>query len=121
LTWRALVGKVTLVTGDTNVRVTREDGVTDRLRGYELFIDGQRAGELLPGRSVTVPCMPGTHTIKLRLDWSGSGEVTCTAAEGQTAEFTCRPRRRGLASFVSFVETIARRDRWIVLERTTAG
>jgi hypothetical protein len=49
-----------------------EDDARDRGRSYRIEIDGTRVGTLRRGETARYPVAPGTHTVRARIDWTGS-------------------------------------------------
>jgi hypothetical protein len=49
-----------------------EDDARDRGRSYRIEIDGRRVGKLRRGETAKYPVTPGTHTVRARIDWTGS-------------------------------------------------
>ena len=84
-------------------------------RDYTVLLDGQRVGKIAAGQSCEYPLTPGEHTIRLRIDWTGSKTLPFDLGAGETKDFCCRPRPALLAA-VEFVRSIVQRDRWIILE-----
>jgi hypothetical protein len=41
----------------------------DRLRSYKISIDGRRRGRIKAGERLRLDVQPGTHEIRLRMDW----------------------------------------------------
>ena len=68
----------------------------DRYRRYKVLLDNQLVGCLRWGESRSFDVLPGLHTLRLRIDWSGSPERHPHLAPGETATFVCRPSGYGL-------------------------
>jgi hypothetical protein len=49
-----------------------EDDARDRGRRYRIEIDGTRVGTLGRGETAKYRVAPGSHTVRARIDWTGS-------------------------------------------------
>lgn len=49
-----------------------EDDARDRGRNYRIEIDGTRVGTLERGETAKYRVSPGRHTVRARIDWTGS-------------------------------------------------
>ena len=78
------------------VEVTRKAGATAQLRDFRLLVDDQEVGRLGEADKKRVSLMPGTHTVRLRIDWCGSREVTIEPRAGEVVELACRAPGLGL-------------------------
>lgn len=47
-------------------------GRTARIRAARVYVDGQMVGRLLPEESVRLALPAGEHTLRARMDWTGS-------------------------------------------------
>lgn len=73
--------------------LTRPTGYkTDRLRPYQVFIDGQKVGQIKSGQSATFEVQPGEHELRLKVDWGASEALTVDLGESDEAAFVCGPR-----------------------------
>jgi hypothetical protein len=89
----------------------------DRLRTYRVLLDGTEVARLANGTSTNVSIAPGAHTLRLKLDIVGSTEQQFDAAPGQQVEFVCRAGVHPFFAWITFIEGLWRRDKWINLER----
>ena len=93
------------------VRVRRPPGgLRDRWRSYSVLVDGRCSGRLRRGGTVTVPVAPGPHVVQVRIDWTGSEEVTVTVADGEVVSLTASPG----TPIGTFAE-LPSRTRWVRL------
>lgn len=75
------------------IELTRPDGYkTDRLRAYQIYIDGQKAGKIKSGETKTFNVAPGRRQLRLKQDWAASEKQQVDLGEGDRAEFICAPR-----------------------------
>lgn len=51
------------------LKVTRDEGWSDRIRKYRILIDGEEAGRIAQGEELEIPVSPGTHTLVAKVDW----------------------------------------------------
>ena len=76
------------------IRVTRErTGWRDGGRAYTVLVDGVSVGKIRRGECLETKVTSGDHTVQMKLDWETSGEWGIGLANGETAEFVCRPGR----------------------------
>lgn len=65
---------------------------TDRLRRYEVVIDGVIVGRLANGESSVFEVPVGAHDVFLKIDWCRSEKVALDLVVGQKAILRCRGR-----------------------------
>ena len=84
------IGGMTVIATLTVVR----PGVTgiDRARAYEILIDGKPKGTVRSGRELSVALQPGRHTVRARLDWTGSEIVPVHLGPGATVRMRVQAR-----------------------------
>ena len=56
----------------SKLRFRRPTFYPDRLRKYQLFIDGLQVGEISAGSQVEIPTAAGRHEIMAKIDWCSS-------------------------------------------------
>jgi hypothetical protein len=107
------------------VRIVR--GIADRAdvrRQYRVLIDGAEVGRVGDGQSVEFDVQPGDHTIRLKIDTTGSPELSFSAGEGDTVSFSCYSAsatpsgQYGLGHLASLLRVALSKDKAIVLERS---
>jgi hypothetical protein len=101
------------------ISVERDDQpFRDRLRSYEIVLDGETVGRVKRGETVDVVADAGHHELHLTIDWARSPSVEFDLAEGQECLIRCwsnvSPRR------ARYFMTQGR-DEWIGLEMVDAG
>jgi hypothetical protein len=72
----------------------RDAGYQDRLRAYQVMLDGEEVGRVKRGESVTVDAAPGAHRLQLKIDWCLSKPIELQVAPGQDAYFECWPNSK---------------------------
>jgi len=74
------------------IRVEREAGPwADRMREYEIVIDGSSAGTLGAGQRCEFAVSAGDHEIRARSDWGASVSVRASLSEADELTLVCRP------------------------------
>jgi hypothetical protein len=63
----------------------------DRFRAYRLEIDGEPVGEVRYGKEILVETRPGARTVRARIDWTGSEELTLDLVEGEAFSIRVEP------------------------------
>ena len=76
---------------DSVIRVRRLPGYKDRLRSYSVHIDGVSHGKLKDNETLEFPLAPGTHTVQIRISWTGSRMVTVDLQPGESIQMTTDP------------------------------
>jgi hypothetical protein len=95
------------------IRLTRKPTRwRDRGRRYVVLIDGEVVGKIKQGATADFAVEPGGHSLRLKIDWMGSDEITVRADEGQVVALTCAPSGSGA---VAPIELVRRGKPWITL------
>jgi hypothetical protein len=77
------------------VTITREQGyIVDRLRSYNVFLDGERMFQIYEGEFKQITMSPGVHSLSLRVDWCRSRTLTFDASSGESTALWCWPSAR---------------------------
>ena len=63
----------------------------DRVRAYRILIDGTEAGRVRRGATWKLAVPPGSHRMRLAIDWGRSREAGFDVRPGETARFRCGP------------------------------
>lgn len=77
------------------ITVQRTTSYADRLRAYKIKIDDVVVGKVKARDSVTMPIIPGRHSIVLRIDWCGSETIDFEVQPGQHVIFECGSSLQG--------------------------
>lgn len=73
--------------------LTRPTGYkTDRLRPYQIYIDGQKVGHIKPGQAEAFEVPAGQHELRLKVDWGASEALKVDLGENDEEKFVCGPR-----------------------------
>lgn len=67
---------------------------SDRLRAYQVYIDGQKMGQIKPDETEIFDVPPGRHELRLKIDWGSSETLQVDLGEHDVAKFVCGPRIR---------------------------
>ena len=89
----------------------------DRVRRYVILVDDLQIGEISDGETKTIDIEPGHHTLRLKIDWTGSEDVLFDVGDGQSVNFRCGPRVKAAFAVVGLLQSVVQRDKWILLER----
>lgn len=73
----------------------------DRLRAYQVYIDGQKIGQIKPGETEAFEVPPGQHALRLKIDWSASETLQVELGENDEARFVCGPRLKRNADTIA--------------------
>ncbi len=65
------------------LKVRRDWQYADSLRDYHIIVDGHRLADIEPACEVDLSLAPGTHTIKFKIDWVESPEISLDFPSGQ--------------------------------------
>ena len=77
----------------TAIKITREPGGwRDRLRAYEVWVNGEKRAEIRAGEQRVIDVAPGPVEIFLKLDFVRSRIVRLDVLEGAEPHLHCRPR-----------------------------
>ena len=76
------------------VTVRRLDSSSASLRRFTISIDGEQVARIKQGQTVTFEVDPGTHIIRVRMDWDRSEKIEFMAVAGRTVYFVCEWRKR---------------------------
>ncbi|MFS0861944.1 hypothetical protein [Fredinandcohnia sp. 179-A 10B2 NHS] len=83
----------------TNLVFDRENQFANKMRKYKIFLNDEEVGEIKNGEQKEIKVQPGSYKVKLKIDWCESKEIQINAVEGQTIQFQCGSRLRGLKVF----------------------
>jgi hypothetical protein len=67
-------------------------GWTDRARKYGVHVDGEERGKLGHGETLDLAVEPGSHAVRLKVDWCSSRTLDLDLADGETARLEAAPR-----------------------------
>lgn len=99
--------------------IRRVKSYADYLRAYKVEVDGVVAASVRTGQSATVPLAAGQHTLRLRIDWCGSGDLRFEARPGERITFECGSSLTGWRILMWFIYVVFQRRQYLWLRRTT--
>lgn len=102
------------------LRVTRLPGLLDRLRKWDIVLDGEVASSVANGQTTDVLVECGSHSVRVGHRWWASPTRTFTVTDAKTVEFVCRPRPHPMIWIPYGLASLYRHDLFIVLERMPA-
>lgn len=75
------------------IELTRPSGYkTDRLRAYQIYIDGEKVSSIKPGETEVFTLSLGRHELQLKQDWASSEKLRLDLGDSERAQFICAPR-----------------------------
>jgi hypothetical protein len=78
--------------GASTIAVSRvPGGWKDRLRRYQVVIDGEQVAAIKHGERVDLPVTPGKHTVFMQISWARSPQLELDVAPGQVVTLECAP------------------------------
>ena len=96
-----------------SVTVSREKAAwRDRVRAYDLKVDGGKVGSVKSGSTLTVPLTPGTHIVRMTIDWCSSKELSLDGSMDH--QLFCKA---GGSSRSAILDILFGRNEYISLER----
>ena len=70
------------------ITLRRPAEVTNSGRRYKIYVDGVKVAAIRVGKTIEIPVAAGPHTVKAKLDWCSSPEVTVDVAPGRPSGLT---------------------------------
>ncbi len=107
------------------LHIDRPARLADRLRTYQVVLDGQATSNLHNATSADLPVAPGTHALQIRVakilkitqrPELASPTVTFAVEDEMAASFTCHPPRFLGAAFWWVRCLLGARNRWLAVE-----
>ncbi|MFT4412219.1 hypothetical protein ACLM5H_00030 [Fredinandcohnia humi] len=77
----------------------RENQFVNKTRKYKILLDDEVVSEIKNGERKEVDVQPGTYTVKLKIDWCESKEISIKVSEGDVLHFQCGSRLKGWKVF----------------------
>jgi hypothetical protein len=103
-----------------SLAIARDSGYADRLRAYQIVLDGERIGEIRDGEIKEFSIPSGKHTLSLKIDWCGSENVGFVMDSAEKLAFQVKSNLRGLRLFLSLWYVLFARRSYLRLERTSS-
>lgn len=97
------------------LRIYRELSVwRDRARAYIAMVDGRAIGKVGNGEVFEAVVEPGRHSVRMKVDWTGSRVVDIEVQRGAVVELVCRSGKSLMAA-PDLIRSLWGRDAWIAL------
>src|SRR5438105_13908739 len=84
----------------SSIVVHRSASWLDKVRAYQIFVDGKRVGSVKDGTEVAIETTAGIHTVQLRIDWCSSPELQLEVANGKVETVACGPNSKLLLALL---------------------
>ena len=72
----------------------------DRVREYEVLVDGEEAGRIANDATLALPLAAGEHRVQLVIDWCVSPELRIAVPAGGTVRLECGPNANPLLALL---------------------
>ena len=83
---------MTATDGGSVIALSRvQGGWRDRLRRYQVIVDGEQVASIKHGERLDLPVAPGRHTVSLKISWAGSPPLEVDVAPGEVVTLECAP------------------------------
>jgi hypothetical protein len=69
------------------IRISRTSEFVNRIRDYQIYLDGQKIGTVANGETIKFDTTIGEHTLIVKIDWCTSPELKINIGETDTKEF----------------------------------
>lgn len=66
------------------IKIQRTSEYNNRMRNYQIFIDGQKTGIIANGQTMEFTTSPGQHTIMAKIDWCSSPDLLIHINDNET-------------------------------------
>lgn len=88
----------------------------DRLRRYQIVVDGTSLGSVADGQAEELAVPAGRHHVRMAISWTGSDELPIEIAEGCTTTVYCSAK-----SAITALVDLFGRSRWVDISLTAPG
>ena len=102
-----------------SLTVVRDSGYADRLRAYQIILDGEKVGEVRDGETKQFFLAPGKHQLSLKIDWCKSKTIDFTVTEADSLIFQAKSNLRGSRLLLALWYALFARSSYMLLERTS--
>lgn len=82
------------------IKIKRDSGYADVVRGYKVMLDGKAVARVYDGQTISVDVPPGKHQLYIKLDLWRSNILEFEAGSGEIL-FECGNHLRGWRVFLS--------------------
>src|ERR1700680_3421316 len=83
----------------SSIRIDRKrERWRDQGRSYKVIVDGRMVGRVRNGQQQDFVVTPGQHRIRIKVDWSGSRDVSLVLENGESRTLVCHPKGSAMSS-----------------------
>jgi hypothetical protein len=98
------------------IKIKRNSGYADKLRAYQINVDGKIIGEIKDGQKIEIAIPKGQHKMYLKIDWCRSNSIDFELGD-EIIEFECGSNLTGIKLLFSFIYVLLFRNDYIWLKR----
>lgn len=69
------------------IKIQRTSELNNRLRDYQIYIDGEKIGKIADGETKDFLISSGKHSIVVKIDWCSSPEISFNIIDTDTKTF----------------------------------
>jgi hypothetical protein len=80
---------------------------------YKVVVDGEEVGRIGDGDELDIPVSPGEHSLRLKIDWTGSKQLDFSLKKGEVRVFSSSPFTG--PAFIALPRSFFQHDRYITL------
>lgn len=95
--------------------VQRDRGYADALRAYDIELDGAVIGRINQGQVLRFPLAPGSHRVRVKIDWCGSETVNLQVHGDETVTVRAESNLRGIMVFLAIWYVLFDRNQYLRL------
>ena len=88
----------------------------DRLRSYQILLDGKKIGAIKNGEKISFDISEGNHQLYLKIDWCRSNSIDFENY-GKDIHFKCRSNLKGLKMFLVPLYVTIFWNKYLLLEK----
>lgn len=99
----------------TSIFVTRANAYADHLRDYQLLLNDKEIGRIAQGETRIFNIPPGTHKLRLKIDWCGSNFIEFNITDGKCCHFECGSNLTEIKLLFSLFYVIFARNQYLWL------
>lgn len=99
------------------IEIKRDTAYADKLRAYQVELDGNVIGKIGDGESKSFDVSRGTHNLRMRVDWARSNVIQFNVTDNGTLHFRCGNRLKGTNVLLASVYALLLPHKYIILEQ----
>lgn len=97
--------------------IERKASYADKLRSYDVEVDGVVVGSIANGENKAFDVTPGPHILRLRLSWTMSNMIKFDTSNGKPPHFVCQSNLHGGRVFLAIVYALFLPHKYIKLKQ----